>query len=216
MPIRFLDKNVVARTPDTCPKVCSCQYARALQAVVLRCVVFGKLTIYRRIHQWNAIGCYNSQIFGGVRMKVEWMNHTGLSVSDMDRSLEFYRDMLGLEIERDSILEGDFLEKLNGIPGAKVHIVYLGNGDGRHSVELVEFLNPIAPPREHNMLDASHMGFFVDDLDQFYTELSAKGIIFVNPPILLPDAIYPSARKICFAQDPDGNLLEFMERAPGP
>ena len=42
-------------------------------------------------------------------MKVEWMNHTGLSVSNMDRSLEFYRDTLGLEIERDSILEGDFL-----------------------------------------------------------------------------------------------------------
>ena len=40
-------------------------------------------------------------------MKVEWMNHTGLSVSNMDRSLEFYRDTLGLEIERDSILEGD-------------------------------------------------------------------------------------------------------------
>ena len=44
MPIRFLEKNVVARTPDTYSKVGSCQYARALRAVFMRCVVFGKLT----------------------------------------------------------------------------------------------------------------------------------------------------------------------------
>ena len=69
-------------------------------------------------------------------MKVEWMNHTGLSVSNMDRSLEFYRDTLGLEIERDNILEGDFLTQFTGLPESRVHIVYLGNGDGRHSVEL--------------------------------------------------------------------------------
>ena len=211
MPIRFLDKNVVARTPDTYSKVGSCQYARALQAVVMRCVVFGKLTIYRRIHQWNAIGCYNSQNFGGVRMKVEWMNHTGLSVSNMDRSLEFYRDTLGLEIERDSILEGDFLAQFTGLPESRVHIVYLGNGDGRHSVELVEYLNPIAPPQEHNLLGSSHLGFFVDDLDQFYAELSSKGIRFSSPPIERPNATYPMSRKMCLAQDPDGNWLEFME-----
>ena len=149
-------------------------------------------------------------------MKVEWMNHTGLSVSNMDRSLEFYRDTLGLEIERDSILEGDFLAQFTGLPESRVHIVYLGNGDGRHSVELVEFLNPIAPPQEHNLLGSSHLGFFVDDLDQFYTELSSKGIRFLSPPILRPDTTYPMVRKLCLAQDPDGNWLEFMERAPAP
>ena len=37
-------------------------------------------------------------------MNVEWMNHTGFVVSDMERSLIFYRDQLGLEIERDQIL----------------------------------------------------------------------------------------------------------------
>ena len=37
-------------------------------------------------------------------MKVEWMNHTGFVVNDLERSLEFYRDLLGLEVERDQIL----------------------------------------------------------------------------------------------------------------
>jgi len=44
MPSRFLDKNFVARTPDTYSKVVSCQHARALRAVFMRCVVFGSFT----------------------------------------------------------------------------------------------------------------------------------------------------------------------------
>ena len=75
-------------------------------------------------------------------MKVEWMNHTGFVVSNMDRSLAFYRDLLGLEIERDDIFEGEFFSKLVGYPDAKMHIVYLGHGDRKHSVELIEYLNP--------------------------------------------------------------------------
>ena len=41
-----------------------------------------------------------------VKMEVEWMNHTGFVVSDMERSLEFYQDLLGLKQERNQILEG--------------------------------------------------------------------------------------------------------------
>ena len=39
-------------------------------------------------------------------MKVEWLHHTGFNVSNMDQSLEFYRDMLGLEVTRDFVFEG--------------------------------------------------------------------------------------------------------------
>ena len=62
-------------------------------------------------------------------MKVEWMNHTGFVVSNLERSLEFYRDLLGLEVERDQILEGEFISQLVGYPDARLHIVYLGIGD---------------------------------------------------------------------------------------
>ena len=75
-------------------------------------------------------------------MKIEWMNHTGFVVSDMNRSLAFYRDLLGLEKERDQILEGEFVSGLVGYPDARLHIVYLGLGDMKHSVELVQYLNP--------------------------------------------------------------------------
>ena len=152
-------------------------------------------------------------------MEVEWMNHTGFVVSDMERSLAFYRDLLGLIEERDQILEGEFISELVGYPDARLHIVYLGSGDMRHSVELIQYLNPpgtaVAMPERHQV-GASHLGVIVDDLDAFYAELSNRGARFVSPPAIRPGAVYPMASKGCYMQDPDGNWLELLERPPAP
>ncbi len=152
-------------------------------------------------------------------MKVEWMNHTGFVVSDMERALDFYRDLLGLAEERDYVLEGEFISELVGYPDARLHIVYLGAGDLRHSIELIQYLNPpgeVAPLPDRRNVGATHLGIIVDDLDSFYQELSARGVRFVNPPAVRSDAVYPFASKGCYVQDPDGNWLELLERAPAP
>lgn len=152
-------------------------------------------------------------------MKVEWFNHTGFVVKDMERALAFYKDQLGLEEERNDILEGDLISQLTGFPDAKLHIVYLGVGDMRHAIELIQYINPpgvTGSSIQPNDVGASHVGVIVDDLDAFYADLSAKGVKFVNPPFLRPDAQYPWARKACYLQDPEGNWLELIERPPAP
>ena len=152
-------------------------------------------------------------------MEVEWMNHTGFVVSDMERALEFYQDLLGLKQERNQILEGEFISELVGYPDARLHIVYLGTGDLRHSVELIQYLNPTgttAAMPERHQVGASHLGVIVDDLDAFYAELSSRGVRFVSPPAIRPGAVYPMASKGCYMQDPDGNWLELLERPPAP
>ena len=152
-------------------------------------------------------------------MEVEWMNHTGFVVSDMERSLEFYQDLLGLKQERNQILEGEFISELAGYPDARLHIVYLGTGDLRHSVELIQYLNPAGTPAampERHQVGASHLGVIVDDLNAFYAELSRRGVRFVSPPAIRPGAVYPMASKGCYMQDPDGNWLELLERPTAP
>ena len=152
-------------------------------------------------------------------MEVEWMNHTGFVVSDMERSLEFYRDLLGLKEERNQILEGEFISELVGYPDARLHIIYLGSGDLRHSVELIQYLNPagtLAAMPERHQVGSSHLGVIVDDLDAFYAELSSRGVRFVSPPAIRPGAVYPMASKGCYMQDPDGNWLELLERPAAP
>ena len=152
-------------------------------------------------------------------MNVEWMNHTGFVVSNMERSLAFYRDQLGLEIERDQILEGEFISELVGYPDAKLYIVYLGLGDMKHSVELIEYLNPrsnAVPLPDRKDIGATHLGIIVDNLDEFYKELSSKEVRFLSPPAIRPNAVYPMAQKGCYMQDPDGNWLELLEQPPAP
>ena len=149
-------------------------------------------------------------------MKLEWMNHTGFVVSDMEQSLAFYRDMLGLKVETDGVREGEDISRVVGYPNAKLRAVYLGTGDMRHSIELIEYINPPGgkiSPTERNDVGAAHLGIIVDDLEALYADLSSKGVEFVGPPVVRPDrTLY--ARKVCYRLDPDGNWLEFLEGSP--
>ena len=152
-------------------------------------------------------------------MIVEWLNHTGLVVSEMERSLAFYRDVLGLTEERNEVLEGEMISQVTGFENTRIHIAYLGNGDMRHSVELVQYLNPVVAPVAtipRNAVGTAHLGVIVKDLDSLYRDLSAQGLEFIGPPAVRPDALYPWARKACFLTDPDGYLIELIERAPPP
>ena len=111
------------------------------------------------------------------------------------------------------------ISQLTGYPGVRLHNVYLGTANARHAVELLQYLEPVGgrvAPTERNNVGTTHIGIIVDDLDSLYQELSAKGVKFVNPPAVRPNASYPWAQKACYLQDPDGNWLEFIEREPTP
>ncbi|SVE33638.1 uncharacterized protein METZ01_LOCUS486492, partial [marine metagenome] len=60
-------------------------------------------------------------------------------------------------------------------------------------------------------LGASHLAFFVNDIETFYEETSKKGLKFNNEPAVLNDDSGKLLRKALYAQDPDGNWLEFVE-----
>ena len=151
-------------------------------------------------------------------MKLKWMYHTGFVVRDMERSLRFYRDLLGMKVERDAVVDGEWISQVVGYPNVKLRLVFVGLGDERHSVELLQYINPPSRqdgPAERSAVGASHLGIIVDDLEALYQDLAAKEVKFVSPP-LFRDAAYPWARGACYLSDPDGNWLEFVERAPAP
>ena len=139
--------------------------------------------------------------------------HTGFVVRDLEKSISFYTDMLGLELTGRSDDDGtEKHSRLLGFP--RVHLkaagLILGNG---HTLELLEYVHPPGKDgrNDRNDLGASHLAFFVRDIDELYRETSRKGLRFINAPT-------PTHRdgklimKSSYAQDPDGNWLEFMER----
>ena len=85
-------------------------------------------------------------------------------------------------------------------------------GDG-HQLELIQYINPPVGDGHLNLNDtgASHLAFFVENIDQFYANSSQKGLTFNSDPASLFDENGKLLRKALYAQDPDGNWLEFVE-----
>ena len=138
-------------------------------------------------------------------------NHSGFVVRDLDKMVSFYRDDLGLTIDKEidskAPTEGDH----TGIPGAHRTLIFVGTG-GEHALELVYYVEPESPKGhlDRNQLGATHICFNVSDIEQLYEKLKAKGVKFVTPPVMKTNSD-GSKRGICYCQDPEGNWLEFIQ-----
>ena len=137
---------------------------------------------------------------------------TGFVLKDLDASARFYSDVLGMQIGERFERQGEFVEQVLAFPGAHIDRAMLDKGEG-HKLELIQYLSPPSGPGgvERNDLGAAHLAFFVEDLDRFYAETSQKGLKYNNPPAGNHDANGNVSMKACYAQDPDGNWLEFVE-----
>jgi catechol 2,3-dioxygenase-like lactoylglutathione lyase family enzyme len=127
----------------------------------------------------------------------------------MERSLPFYRDLLGLKIWWDQIEEGPTVEIVSAVPGARIHTVKLMAPDGV-SIELLEYLNtpkPVPPLPNANDVGCSHVALQVSDLDGLYRKAVADGIRFNTPPVVAPSGKV----KVTYCRDPEGVYLELVE-----
>ena len=74
--------------------------------------------------------------------RIERVHHTGYTVSDLDRSLAFYRDLLGCEVLATQEKEGGYLAAIVGYADAHVRMAHLRLPGGEHVIELFEYLAP--------------------------------------------------------------------------
>jgi catechol 2,3-dioxygenase-like lactoylglutathione lyase family enzyme len=145
------------------------------------------------------------------------IHHTGYTVSDLDRSLDFYEGLLGLELIGRQDKQGGYLGAIVGYPDAHVRQAHLRvPGDG-HVVELFEYLAPdgIAPPHsEPKNVGTPHLCLLTDDLAALYERLVAAGVdSFVSPPVLV-DTGFNTGGYGLYLRDPDGILVELFQPAP--
>jgi catechol 2,3-dioxygenase-like lactoylglutathione lyase family enzyme len=143
------------------------------------------------------------------------VHHTGIIVSDLERSIDFYLDVLGLEMltEPSSVFDAPELGAALGVPGAALRMVTFRVGDG--ILELLEYSSPPSPidvPMPQNALGAHHVAFHVDDIQAKYDDLSAKGVHFLSPPNPIDEGVLAGWRWAYFT-DPDGITLELVEVA---
>lgn len=140
------------------------------------------------------------------------MFHTGFVVKDIDRTIEFYTDVMGLKLVGRTERTGGFASKLLAFDDAHIKGAFVELGDG-HQLELIQYINPPVGDGQLNRNDAgaSHLAFIVEDIDEFYADKSQRGLTFNSDPASLYDDNGKLLRKALYAQDPDGNWLEFVE-----
>jgi lactoylglutathione lyase len=141
------------------------------------------------------------------------VQHTCIHVSNFERSLGFYRDILGLrERYRMELGPSSELDKIIGVEGVKLKIVHLEAGKG-DDIELIEYVTPKGRPVERNQQDFGnvHIAFYVDDIHKTHHDLMEKGVKFVTAPNESNEGPETGV-KMCYFHDPDGVLLELMEQ----
>ena len=136
------------------------------------------------------------------------MNHTGFVVRDLDRSVQFYRDVVGLAVVITREREGVSISQVLGYEGTRIRTANLGIADG-HVLELIQYVYPVGaerPSEERNTLGATHLAFNVEDIDATFDQLVSRGALRLNPP-----AEVAPGRRVCYMQDPDRNWIELIE-----
>ncbi len=139
-------------------------------------------------------------------------DHTGITVSNLERSLAFWRDVLGFELSHRAHQAGELAEEITGVPDAEISLAVL-KAPG-HKIELLQYLAP-ANRRQHNELrpcdvGSVHVALTVDNLDAVLEKIAASGWKAGRKPQTLTTG--PNAgKRVIYVRDPDGTTIEFMQ-----
>jgi glyoxylase I family protein len=146
--------------------------------------------------------------------RISAADHTGITVSNLERSLAFWRDVLGFELSHRAQQTGELAEQITGVPGAEILIAVL-KAPG-HKIELLEYRAPADRQQFHPRpcdIGSVHVALTVDNLDAVLETIAASGWNAAGQPQTLTSG--PNAgRRVIYVRDPDGTTIEFMQPPP--
>lgn len=142
--------------------------------------------------------------------------HVGLTVSDLDRSVAFYRDVLGLQYQGELLMEGKETEAMFRRENCKARVAYLNGSDQLHMppVELIQFVKDEIhrKPMDLFTTSISELCFYTEDADGAYQKLVEQGVECFSAPQEFDFRQEGFGRsKAFYFRDPDGIILEIMQ-----
>jgi catechol 2,3-dioxygenase-like lactoylglutathione lyase family enzyme len=142
------------------------------------------------------------------------LHHAGLTVSNLDRSVEFYRDVVGLKliVPQTQVLSGPKVDEMTGIPGVAMKLAMF-EVSKNHRLALVEYVKP-ASSLQYALpitnIGSIHVAFRVSDIETKVREMKAKGVYFITVMNIPTNGPFVGWKYIYF-KDPDGITLELVE-----
>ena len=139
-------------------------------------------------------------------------HHTGIQVADLDRSIAFYRDVLGFELVFQWNPQAEYIRTIVGYPEADIHAAILRMPGSDYFLEILEYRNVEKTPIDTRTANpgTAHIAFFTDDCDGLYAELTAKGVASVSAPVT-PTIGPNTGGRAVYMIDPDGIRVEFIQ-----
>ena len=132
-------------------------------------------------------------------------HHVGITVSDLNRAVDFYAETFGLDLVAEFAVGGDAFAEAVAVDGAAAEFAHLDAGDA--VIELVAY-EPAGEPGADPVLNrpgAAHLGLSVDDVEAFYEDLAD------DVGTLSPRRTAASGTTVLFVRDPEGNLIEVLD-----
>jgi catechol 2,3-dioxygenase-like lactoylglutathione lyase family enzyme len=143
-------------------------------------------------------------------MTLRRIDHIGLVVNDLAAAVAFFQDF-GLIVQGTAAMQGDLLDNLLRLDGAKTEFAMLQTPDGGSSIEIIKFLIPddggAMDQRPVHALGLRHIAFEVDDLDAVVAKLKAKGM-----DVFSEIQNYENVYKLCYCRGPEGIILDLAEK----
>ena len=138
-------------------------------------------------------------------MSVKRMDNVGIVVDDLVATIAFFR-ALGLELEGQATIEGDWAERVTGLHPMRVEIAMMRTPDGHSRLELSRFLTPPAVA-DHRNAPVNALGylrvmFTVDDIDETLERLRKRGAQLVGEVVR-----YKDVYRLCYIRGPEGLLI---------
>ncbi len=139
------------------------------------------------------------------------IQHISYTVSDVQKARDFFVEKLELDATPVRDLSGEEVEKMLGFPGIHMRTANVILSD-LSNIELVEYLSPKGKKLDLATCNTgvAHLAFTVDDIEQTYRRLKAKGVRFVNPPQQAKEGRL-KGWTISYLRGPDGITLEITE-----
>src|ERR671911_1728814 len=144
-------------------------------------------------------------------MALKRMDNVGIVVDDLAATIDFFRE-LGLDLEGQATIEGEWAGRVTGLGDQRVEIAMMRTPDGHGRLELSRFLTPpaIADHRNApvNALGYLRVMFTVDDIDDSLARVRKRGAQLVSSEVVQ----YEDAYRLCYIRGPGGLLIGLAQQ----